>query len=90
MMLSESECLSLWERCLRSRRRGQARRDRVADTAIRRPSVRAILSLRLRFLVSILALSVTFGDSSPKGGALGKAPAEGFFFPSDMLYYNVF
>ncbi len=40
--------------------------------------------------MSILALSVTFGDSSPKGGALGKAPAEGFFFPSDMLYYNVF
>ena len=37
-----------------------------------------------------LALSVTFGDSSPKGGALGKASAEGFFFPSDMLYYNVF
>ena len=28
--------------------------------------------------------------SSPKGGALGKASAEGFFFPSDMLYYNVF
>ena len=30
---------------------------------------RAMLSLRLLFSVSILALSVTFGDSSPKGGA---------------------
>ncbi len=31
--------------------------------------VRAMLSLRLLFFVSVLALSVTFGDSSPKGGA---------------------
>ena len=30
---------------------------------------RAMLSLRLLFSVSILALSVTFGDSSPKGRA---------------------
>ena len=30
---------------------------------------RAMLSLRLFFSVSVLALSVTFGDSSPKGGA---------------------
>ena len=30
-----------------------------------------MLSLRLLFSVSILALSVTFGDSSPKGGATG-------------------
>ena len=32
---------------------------------------RAMLSLRLLFSVSVLALSVTFGDSSPKGGATG-------------------
>ena len=32
---------------------------------------RAMLSLRLFFSVSVLALSVTFGDSSPKGGASG-------------------
>ena len=32
---------------------------------------RAMLSLRLRFFVSFLALSVTFGDSSPRGRALG-------------------
>ena len=31
---------------------------------------RAILSLRLRFSVSVLALSVTFGDSSPTEGRL--------------------
>ena len=30
---------------------------------------RAMLSLRLFLSVSVLALSVTFGDSSPKGGA---------------------
>ena len=41
-------------------------------TAISRLFGRAMLSLRLLFSVSVLALSVTFGDSSPKGGALGK------------------
>ena len=30
-----------------------------------------MLSLRLLFFGSVLALSVTFGDSSPKGGAIG-------------------
>ena len=30
-----------------------------------------MLSLRLLFSVSIIALSVTFGDSSPKGRATG-------------------
>ena len=53
------------------RLRGQARRERSAHAAISRLFVRAILSLRLRITVSILALSVTFGDSSPKGGASG-------------------
>ena len=37
--------------------------------AMGRLFVRAMLSLRLLFFVSVLALSVTFGDSSPKGGA---------------------
>ena len=32
---------------------------------------RAMLSLRLFLFVSVLALSVTFGDSSPKGRASG-------------------
>ena len=31
-----------------------------------------MLSLRLFFSVGVLALSVTFGDSSPKGGAIGR------------------
>ena len=31
-----------------------------------------MLSLRLFLFVSVLALSVTFGDSSPKGGAIGR------------------
>ena len=41
-------------------------------TAISRLSVRAVLSLCFLFFCSILALSVTFGDSSPRGGALGR------------------
>ena len=40
--------------------------------AISRFFDRAMLSLRLLFSVSVLALSVTFGDSSPKGRALDK------------------
>ena len=40
--------------------------------AISRFFDRAMLSLRLFLSVSVLALSVTFGDSSPKGGALDK------------------
>ena len=39
--------------------------------AISRLFVSAMLSLRPQIIVSILALSVTFGDSSPKGGASG-------------------
>ena len=39
--------------------------------AISRFFDRAMLSLRLLFSVSVLALSVTFGASSPKGGASG-------------------
>ena len=55
----------------KARLRGQARHERTAHAAISRLFVRAMLSLRLRITVSILALSVTFGDSSPKGGASG-------------------
>ena len=49
------------------RLRGQARRERNAHAAISRLFVRAMLSLRPRITVSILALSVTFGDTSPRG-----------------------
>ena len=49
------------------RLRGQARRVRTAHAAISRLFVSAMLSPRPRITVSILALSVTFGDTSPKG-----------------------
>ena len=49
------------------RLRGQARHERTAHAAISRLFVRAMLSLRPRITVSILALSVTCGDTSPKG-----------------------
>ena len=55
----------------KARLRGQARRERSAHAAISRLFVSAMLSLRPQITVSILALSVTFGDSSPKGGASG-------------------
>ena len=46
------------------RLRGQARRERTAHAAISRLFVRAMLSLRPQITVSILALSVTFGDTA--------------------------
>ena len=49
------------------RLRGQARHERTAHAAIGILFVRAILSLRPRIIVSILALSVTCGDTSPRG-----------------------
>ena len=64
--------LSPWERwhCeAMTERAGPVRQSR--RTAISRPFVSAILSPCLRIFVSILALSVTFGDSSPKGRAIG-------------------
>ena len=51
----------------KARLRGQARHERTAHAAISRLFVRAMLSLRPRITVSILALSVTCGDTSPKG-----------------------
>ena len=64
------QSLSLWERwhC-------EAMTERASPSpgsrhaAMGKLFVRAMLSLRLLFFVSVLALSVTFGDSSPKGGA---------------------
>ena len=64
------ESLSLWERwhcgamTERASPAGQS-----CYAAISRPFVRAMLLPRLQVRVSVLALSVTFGDSSPKGGA---------------------
>ena len=48
--------------------------------AIGRLFVRAILSLCLCFSVSILALSVTFGDTSPKGRG---------FAPCFLIYTSI-
>ena len=56
----------------RERLRGQARHERTAHAAISRLFVRAMLSLRPQITVSILALSVTFGDTSPKGRGFAK------------------
>ena len=46
----------------------------------RQAFVRAMLSLYLRFSVSILALSVTFGDTSPKGRG---------FAPCFLIYTSI-
>ena len=54
------------------RLRGQARHERTAHAAISRLFVSAILSPRPQITVSILALSVTFGDTSPKGRGFAK------------------
>ena len=51
----------------KARLRGQARRERTAHAAISRLFVSAMLSPRPQITVSILALSVTFGDTSPRG-----------------------
>ena len=56
----------------RERLRGQARHERTAHAAISRLFVRAMLSPRPRITVSILALSVTFGDTSPRGRGFAK------------------
>ena len=55
----------------KARLRGQARRERSAHAAISRLFVSAMLSLRPQIIVSILALSVTFGDTSPRGRGFG-------------------
>ena len=55
----------------KARLRGQARHERTAHAAISRLFVRAILSPRPRITVSILALSVTCGDTSPRGRGFG-------------------
>ena len=55
--------LSLWESWREAPERASQPRQ-IRRAAIGRPFVRAIRSPRLRFLVSVLALSVTFGDTA--------------------------
>ena len=66
------QSLSLWERCLRSRRRGQGCCQRARRTAIRTLLVRAIVSLCFRVLFCRACPLRRWRASSPKGGALGK------------------
>ena len=66
------QSLSLWERCLRSRRRGQGCCQRARHTAIRTLLVRAIVSQRRWSNFTGLALSGADAPALPKGRALGK------------------
>ncbi len=66
------QSLSLWERCLRSRRRGQGCCQRARHTAIRTLLVRAIVSLCFRVLFCRACPLRRWCASSPKGRALGK------------------
>ena len=70
--VTECQSLSLWERCLRSRRRGQGCCQRARHTAIRTLLVRAIVSLRFRVLFCRACPLRRWRASSPKGRALGK------------------
>ena len=71
-LYGDCQSLSLWERW-----QCEALTERASPSPESRHAAisclfgRAMLSLRLRFSGSVLALSVTFGDSSPKGGATG-------------------
>ena len=71
------------------RLRGQARRERTAHAAIIRLFVRAILSPRPRIPVSILALSVTFGDTSPRGRGFAK-PAGPLSCNQTVAFFTLF
>ena len=79
LCLGAASRLSLWESWREAPERASpARQSR--HTAIGRLFVRAMLSLCLRFSVSILALSVTFGDTSPKGRG---------FAPCFLIYTSI-
>ena len=66
------QSLSLWERCLRSRRRGQGCCQKAKNTAIRSLFVRDIVSLCFRVLFGRACPLRRWRASSPKGRALGK------------------
>ena len=65
--VTECQSLSLWERCLRSRRRGQGCCQRARHTAIRTLLVRAIVSQRRWSNFTGLALSGADAPAPPKG-----------------------
>ena len=70
--VTECQSLSLWERCLRSRRRGQGCCQRARHTAIRTLLVRAIVSQRRWSNFTGLALSGAGAPALPKGEPLAK------------------
>ena len=68
----DCQSLSLWERCLRSRRRGQGCCQRARHTAIRTLLVRAIVSQRRWSNFTGLALSGADAPAPPKWEPLAK------------------
>ena len=70
--VTECQSLSLWERCLRSRRRGQGCCQRARHTAIQALFVRDIVSLCFYVLFYRACPLRRWRASSPKGRALGK------------------
>ena len=70
--VTECQSLSLWERCLRSRRRGQGCCQRARHTAIRTLLVRAIVSQRRWSNFTGLALSGADAPAPLAGEPLAK------------------
>ena len=70
--VTECQSLSLWERCLRSRRRGQGCCQRARHTAIRTLLVRAIVSQRRWSNFTGLVLSGADAPAPPKWEPLAK------------------
>ena len=70
--VTECQSLSLWERCLRRRRRGPGCCQRARHTAIRTLLVRAIVSLRRWSNFTGLALSGADAPAPPKWEPLAK------------------
>ena len=70
--VTECQSLSLWERCLWSRRRGQGCCQRARHTAIRTLLVRAIVSQRRWSNFTGLALSGADAPAPPKWEPLAK------------------
>ena len=70
--VTECQSLSLWERCLRSRRRGQGCCQRARHTAIRTLLVRAIVSQRRWSNFTGLALSGADAPALLAGEPLAK------------------
>ena len=78
--VTECQSLSLWERCLRSRRRGQGCCPRARHTAIRPLLVRAIVSQRRWSIFTGLALSGAGAPAVPLSALACHLPRPGESF----------